>query len=134
MHPQKELRLRVVIQPGDGARDHLVASTLGDWRARIARDRRTKASIVGLEAAVEALRQPVLWVEINRADKSCRVVALRLQQVRKVKERRRQRAANRAHARALRIGSGQDGRVRNDARRCLSIGMLKDDAFSGKTV
>src|SRR5260370_28940946 len=138
MNPQKKLPLplflRVAIQPSDGARDNLVAASLGYGRTGVAGDRWPKTGVVYLEAAVEALCQPVPRVEINGANEGCSPLHLRLQPVRKIKQRRWQRAANRAHAGALRVGSGKNGGVRNKAGGRLGVGVFEDNALPGETI
>ena len=109
-------------------------SPLSYRRTDVTGDHGPKASVVGLEAAVEALCQAVLWVEINGAYKGGRSIGLRLQHVREVKQRRRQRATDRAHGGALGVGSREDGRVRNHAAGRLGVGMLEDDALPGETI
>jgi len=87
--PQKKWTLRIVTQPRDGATIDLSAIALGDGRARVTRDHGTKASVIGLEATVEALRRSVRRIEVDRASKGSRAIALRLQQIGKKGQRGR---------------------------------------------
>src|SRR6266404_5085696 len=150
LNPEEKWGLHVAGQPGCGTGHYLNRATLSacrtlaavSCRASLGLDGRgdrphtwwPNTRVVSLEAAVESLRQPVPWVEIDGTDKGSGPIGLGLQQVRDVWQRWRQRTANVAHAGALRVGSGKNGRVRNNASRCLGVGMLEDDAFSGETI
>src|ERR1700674_4674964 len=103
LNPEEEWGLRVVGQPDCGAGYYLIRATRSACRtlaaaspqASVGLDGRgarphtwwPNTRVVSLEAAVETLRQPVPWVEIDGANKGGCAVALRLQQFWEVGQR-----------------------------------------------
>src|SRR6266404_4627165 len=127
MYPHKKRWLAVFVQPVDCVGHHIAGTTLdGIVTALVAITLDAEASIEETEAAIEAGRHACVGIKNERANECGGMVATLLEDIRQVRQQRRQRVAEIGDCMKLWVRPGKYCGVRNRRQGRLGISPFKN--------